>query len=51
LFEKAQVVIATAMVYHKNSQQWPLLLMFLSPVALVFVVMLLFRHSGLSAKQ
>jgi hypothetical protein len=44
------VVVATLRAYYQESTMWPLLLLFTSPVALLFVVILLVIHGCRSPK-
>jgi heme O synthase-like polyprenyltransferase len=45
------VVVATAVAFVQQSPQWPLLLLFLSPPALFFVIGLLVVHTIIHSKD
>jgi uncharacterized integral membrane protein len=47
----ALVVAATAVAYFQGSPQWPLLLLFFSPAALLWLIALLALHAVVHSKN
>jgi peptidoglycan/LPS O-acetylase OafA/YrhL len=47
----ALVVISSVVAFTQDSPQWPLLILFLSPIALLFVVMLMVIHGIVQSRH